>query len=46
MLTYMYWNSRTVKQFQELQEEVARGFEPGSFALGKGGVDSHLSFAR
>ena len=32
MLTYIYW-----KQFQELQEEVARGFEPGSFALGKGG---------
>ena len=40
MLTYIYWNSRTVKQFQELQEEMAKGFDPGSFALSKGWFDS------
>ena len=42
MLTYIYWNSRTVKQFQEMQEEMARGFDPGSSALSKVWFDSHL----
>ena len=30
---YINWNSRTVKQFQEMQEEMATGFDPGSSAL-------------